>query len=94
VYFLRFSLCFVLLSTSCTTFYLDGFEQMMAGLNARAIDYAKIGKLDLEEGMWEGREIVPWQWVGRTTEPAPLSGRRMDGVAMAIGRASARTPAW
>jgi CubicO group peptidase (beta-lactamase class C family) len=48
-----------------------GFEQMMSGLNARAIDYAKIGRLYLNEGVWEGREIVPSQWVRRTTAPVP-----------------------
>jgi CubicO group peptidase (beta-lactamase class C family) len=46
-----------------------GFEQMMAGLNARAIDYAKFGGLYLNGGVWEGREIVPAQWVKRTTGP-------------------------
>ena len=48
-----------------------GFEQMMAGLNARAIDYAKFGRLYLNGGVWEGREIVPVQWIRRTTEPVP-----------------------
>ena len=48
-----------------------GFEQMMAGLNARAIDYAKFGRLYLNRGVWEGREILPARWVERTTEPVP-----------------------
>ena len=46
-----------------------GFEQMMSGLNARAIDYARFGRLYLNGGIWEGREIVPTQWIKQTTEP-------------------------
>ena len=47
----------------------QGFEQMMSGLNVRAIDYAKFGRLYLNGGTWEGREIVPAEWIKRTTEP-------------------------
>jgi CubicO group peptidase (beta-lactamase class C family) len=50
----------------------NGFEQMMSGMNARAIDYAKFGRLYLNGGTWEGREILPTQWVRRTTEPVPM----------------------
>ena len=32
-----------------------GFEKMEAGLNARAIDFAKLGRLFLHEGEWDGR---------------------------------------
>ena len=32
----------------------SGFEKMEAGLNARAIDFAKLGRLFLHEGAWDG----------------------------------------
>jgi CubicO group peptidase (beta-lactamase class C family) len=40
-----------------------GFEKMEAGLNARAIDYAKLGRLYLHGGSWEGVEVVSHAWV-------------------------------
>ncbi|MDH5521741.1 MAG: beta-lactamase family protein [Acidimicrobiia bacterium] len=40
-----------------------GFEKMEAGLNARAIDFAKLGSLYLADGDWNGSEIVPPAWV-------------------------------
>jgi CubicO group peptidase (beta-lactamase class C family) len=40
-----------------------GFEKMEAGLNARAIDYAKLGRLFLEEGNWDGERVVSAGWV-------------------------------
>jgi CubicO group peptidase (beta-lactamase class C family) len=49
-----------------------GFEQMMSGLNARAIDYAKFGRLYMNGGIWDGVEIVPTEWIKRTTEPVPF----------------------
>jgi CubicO group peptidase (beta-lactamase class C family) len=41
----------------------NGFEKMEAGLNARAIDYAKLGQLFLNGGRWNGRQIVSAEWV-------------------------------
>jgi CubicO group peptidase (beta-lactamase class C family) len=35
-----------------------GFEKMEAGLNARPIDFAKLGRLFLHEGEWDGTRIV------------------------------------
>ncbi|MEV4065812.1 serine hydrolase domain-containing protein [Nonomuraea dietziae] len=53
------------------------FEQMQTGLNARAIDFAKFGALYLNEGSWQGRQLIPRAWatastrVDTTTDPAP-----------------------
>ena len=44
-----------------------GFEKMFAGLNARAIDFAKLGRLYLNHGNWNGTQIVPSEWVTLTT---------------------------
>jgi CubicO group peptidase (beta-lactamase class C family) len=39
------------------------FERMESGLCASAIDLAKFGRLYLNNGRWEGRQIVPENWV-------------------------------
>jgi CubicO group peptidase (beta-lactamase class C family) len=36
---------------------------MEAGLNARAIDYAKFGRLYLQNGEWEGEQVIPSSWI-------------------------------
>jgi CubicO group peptidase (beta-lactamase class C family) len=45
------------------------FEKMESGLNARAIDFARLGMLYLNGGTWEGRELVPSEWVDVSTSP-------------------------
>ena len=40
-----------------------GFEKMESGINARAIDFARFGKLYLNEGNWNGEQIISSQWV-------------------------------
>ncbi|HEX2025425.1 MAG TPA: serine hydrolase [Actinomycetota bacterium] len=54
----------------------SGFEKMESGLNARAIDFVKLGVLYLQRGEWEGRQIVPREWVEAATSPqaAPRYG--------------------
>ena len=44
-----------------------GFPKMESGINARAIDFARFGRLYLNEGAWEGRQIVPADWVAEST---------------------------
>jgi CubicO group peptidase (beta-lactamase class C family) len=41
----------------------SGFEKMESGINARAIDFAKFGRLYLNGGSWDGIQIVPADWV-------------------------------
>jgi CubicO group peptidase (beta-lactamase class C family) len=45
----------------------DGFEKMESGLNARAIDFAKFGRLYLHGGAWQGHQLVPPAWVEAST---------------------------
>jgi CubicO group peptidase (beta-lactamase class C family) len=45
----------------------SGFEKMESGLNARAIDFARLGVLYANGGEWEGQEIVPRDWVETST---------------------------
>jgi CubicO group peptidase (beta-lactamase class C family) len=47
----------------------DGFEQAASGFNARAIDFARFGRLFLNDGRWEGRQILPAGWVREATSP-------------------------
>jgi len=46
-----------------------GFEKMSCGLNARSIDFAKIGRLFLNNGMYDGEQVVPKTWVLESTLP-------------------------
>jgi len=43
------------------------FEKMESGINARAIDFAKFGRLFLNKGNWEGTQVVPSEWVTEAT---------------------------
>jgi len=47
----------------------DGLEKMESGINARAIDFAKFGRLMLSQGRWEGKQIVSQAWVEQATQP-------------------------
>jgi CubicO group peptidase (beta-lactamase class C family) len=40
------------------------------GLRLRAVDMAKIGMLVLDQGRWQGRQVVPKQWIAQMTSPA------------------------
>lgn len=55
----------------------SGFEKMESGINGRAIDFAKFGRLFLNEGSWNGTQLIPAEWSEEstrrdtTTDPAP-----------------------
>ncbi|MDQ6673753.1 MAG: beta-lactamase family protein, partial [Chloroflexota bacterium] len=51
----------------------DGFEKMESGINARAVDFARFGRLFLRDGIWQGRHIVPRAWAEAATHPVPGS---------------------
>ena len=53
----------------------DGFELTPILLNARAIDLAKFGRLYLNAGNWDGKQIIPRQWVTDSTTPDPNDHR-------------------
>lgn len=46
----------------------SGFEKMESSINARAIDYAKFGRLYLNGGNWNGTQVVPEGWVAASTQ--------------------------
>jgi CubicO group peptidase (beta-lactamase class C family) len=45
----------------------SGFEKMESGLNGRAIDFAKFGRLYLNQGDWNGVQLIPANWVEEST---------------------------
>lgn len=45
-------------------------------INATALDFAKLGRLYLNKGNWEGRQIISKQWVDATTHPDTLTKMR------------------
>lgn len=46
----------------------DGLEKTFCCINARARDYAKIGRLFLNKGKWNGKQIVSEDWVRQSTK--------------------------
>jgi CubicO group peptidase (beta-lactamase class C family) len=54
----------------------SGFEKMESGINARAIDFVRLGVLFRDGGRWDGRQVVPGSWVETATAPhaAPYYG--------------------
>jgi CubicO group peptidase (beta-lactamase class C family) len=44
-----------------------GAEKAATGINATARDYARFGRLFLHGGAWDGEQIVPRDWVERST---------------------------
>ena len=49
----------------------SGFEKMEAGLNARAVDFAKLGSLFLNGGDWNGSRVVSEDWIRASVSPDP-----------------------
>jgi len=49
----------------------SGFEKMESGINARAIDFAKFGRLFLNNGVWNGTQVIPTQWIEESTQSEP-----------------------
>ncbi|MET6990817.1 serine hydrolase domain-containing protein [Sediminicola arcticus] len=43
-----------------------GMEQANGGLNAALRDFAKLGRLYLNKGNWEGNQIVPANWIDKS----------------------------
>jgi CubicO group peptidase (beta-lactamase class C family) len=46
----------------------DGTEKTFCCINARARDFAKIGRLYLNKGNWNGKQIVSKEWVEESTK--------------------------
>jgi CubicO group peptidase (beta-lactamase class C family) len=46
-----------------------GMEFAVGGLNVTARDYAKVGQLFLDSGRWQGKQVVPEEWVIASVTP-------------------------
>jgi hypothetical protein len=46
-----------------------GMEFALGGLNMRTRDYARLGLLYLQQGMWNGEQVVPADWVRASVTP-------------------------
>jgi CubicO group peptidase (beta-lactamase class C family) len=52
----------------------NGLEKTFCCINARARDYAKIGRLYLNKGQWNGKQIVSENWVTQSTKVDTTNG--------------------
>ena len=60
-----------------------GMEFAIGGLNVTARDYAKLGQLFLDSGKWQGKPVVPAEWVHASVTPdAPhvMPGKRNSAL--------------
>ncbi len=55
----------------------SAFEYMPSRLMARAIDYARFGRLFLYEGNWNGEQILPKDWIKEATMEDPGNFREI-----------------
>ncbi|MCX7561082.1 serine hydrolase [Sulfitobacter sp. F26204] len=56
-----------------TPYYLTdgvGTAFVLGGLNLTTRDYARFGQMFLQNGMWQGKQIVPATWVRASTRPS------------------------
>ncbi len=47
----------------------DGMEIAFCCINARLRDFAKLGRLYLQQGVWDGLQLLPIGWVEEATTP-------------------------
>ena len=52
----------------------NGLEKTFCCVNARARDFAKIGRLYLNGGNWNGNQIISKKWVENSTKKDTLNG--------------------
>ncbi len=52
----------------------NGLEKTFCCLNARARDFAKIGRLCLNQGNWNGKQIVSKDWIAQSTKVETIAG--------------------
>lgn len=48
----------------------SGLEKTFCCLNSVALDYAKLGRLYLKKGNWNGKQILSKEWIEKTTKSA------------------------
>jgi CubicO group peptidase (beta-lactamase class C family) len=61
----------------------EGFEVAHFGFNAVLRDYARLGRLLAQDGAWQGKQIIPAQWMIEATSVRPSDAYVLPGRAMA-----------
>ena len=70
---------------------LRGRPLAFAGLRMRPYDLAKIGQLVLQRGAWNGRQLVPADWIDASLRPhADIGDGRHYGYQWWLGTTRAR----
>lgn len=70
------------LGLESTPYYVTdghGVAFVLGGLNMTTRDYARFGQLFLQEGRWDGRQIVPADWVRTSTAPTAHTPAHITG---------------
>jgi CubicO group peptidase (beta-lactamase class C family) len=52
----------------------DGTAFVLGGLNLISRDYARFGQMILQKGQWQGRQIVPADWIAAATAASAPGG--------------------
>lgn len=52
----------------------NGIEKTFCCINARTRDFAKLGRLYLNNGSWNGQQLVPADWVKQSTKATTENG--------------------
>jgi CubicO group peptidase (beta-lactamase class C family) len=52
----------------------EGVSFVLGGLNMTTRDYARLGQMVLQGGLWQGRQIVPEDWIATSTSPQAKDG--------------------
>ncbi len=55
----------------------NGIEKAFCCLNARTVDFAKFGRLYLNRGNWNGKQIIPESWINQTLRSSRKDGQRL-----------------
>jgi CubicO group peptidase (beta-lactamase class C family) len=60
----------------------EGFEVAHHAFNGVLRDYARLGRLFAHDGAWDGKQIIPAQWMIDATTTRPSDGYLLPGKAM------------
>jgi len=52
----------------------DGVAFVLGGLNLTTRDYARLGQMVAQGGMWQGRQLVSAEWIAQSTAPSAPDG--------------------
>lgn len=54
-----------------------GIEKAFCCLNARTVDFAKFGRLYLNHGNWNGKQIISESWINQSLHSSKVNGQRL-----------------